>query len=199
MPDNGLNLVHALAKRKAEKMYTDMMASGGASSGQIAKEVTYFMPSELMDAYEQLWYQGTAGKDDGGSGLRGSSQAEAGLLGKAATANEAGKIFVGGGGSAKRKSYKKYWFVADEEALEIKDRADKRLRAVARDIKDQLEALNARRAGIKKGNGAGEEGTEGAAGSAGVEEVVRPRCEGCGRLIGEGWKFCSSCGYRVTS
>jgi len=162
-------------------MFADLMASAGVGYNQIAKEVFFFLPQGFLDAYEQLWHKGLAGKDDGGAGARGAAQAETGRLGKAPTRNVPGKIQISGGG-AKRKSYKKYWVIADEEALELKDLIDKRLRGIAREIQFELDEMARRRRGEPEREGHLGSGT---------------RCTGCGRMMREGWKFCPFDGGKV--
>ena len=195
---DGMALVHALAQRKAQSLFADLMAGAGVGYNQIAKEVFFFMPQELLDVYAAVWYKGVAGKDDGGIGARGRAQADAGRVGKASiNSQDSGKkTGAGGAGGAKRRSYKKYWVIADEDALEIKDRADKRLRGLARDLRDELEALEWSRT---------EEGriASRAAGQAKVGARSRHgaraycRCTGCGRMIREGWKFCPYDGQEI--
>ena len=198
--DGGLSLVHRLAEAKARGMFADLMASAGVGYNQIAKEVFFFMPQALLDVYEDVWYTGLAGKDDGvGGGGRGVGQAQVAAVGKAATQNQKGmkngKVYVSSGGS-KRKGYKKYWVIADEEALEIKDRFDKRLRGLAREMGQELFELKWRRSRGERDEPRGKAGA-GAGGGARATRSARVNCESCGRLMGEGWKFCSSCGHRV--
>ena len=180
----GKTLVHILAERKAQSMYTDLMASGGVGYNQIAKEVLFFLPRDFLEVYEELWQQGLAGKDDGGAGARGESQAETGRVGKASTRNVPGGMQISSGG-AKRKSYKKYWVIADEEALALKDKVDKRLRGLTREARQELQEIRSRRAGAE--------------GSTGGTVQVKPRCAGCGRILEAGWKFCPNDGHRVDS
>lgn len=85
------------------------------------------------------------------------------IVGKAS-----GKGLQGLGG-AKRKTYKKYWVIADDKAVRIKDLVDRRLRAMARELKLELAA----------------EGSTGA---------DRMRCEGCKRYVQAGWQYCPGCG-----
>lgn len=165
--ERGKTLVHLQAEAMAEKRFTEMMASAGVGYNQMAKELLFFLPKAFLDAYEQLWYRGFAGKDDGGTGARGAATAEQARVGKAS-----GKGLQGLGG-AKRKTYKKYWVIADEAALEVKDRMDKRLRGMAREIKDML-------AGIDEDARRGGDGVS--------------RCAECGRILQAGWKFCPNDG-----
>lgn len=201
---SGPDIVHLLAERKARTMFTDLMASAGLGNHRIAKEVVYFMPQDLLDVYEELWYMGTGGKDGGGTGARGTAAAEAGALGKAGTDNsgsyrtnsgQQGTMYVSGGGSSKRRKYKKYWVIADEDALDIKDRADKRLRGLARDLRAELDELKmlrklgperlaeAQRARKRAGGGAGGTGAE----VPGTR--IGWRCS-CGKLMRADWEHC---------
>jgi len=199
----GPDIVHLLAERKARTMFTDLMASAGLGNHRIAKEVIYFMPQVLLDVYEELWYMGTGGKDGGGTGARGAAQSEAGALGKAGTDNKGsyrtnsgqkGTMYVSGGGSSKRRKYKKYWVIADEDALDIKDRADKRLRGLARDLRAELDELKMLRklgperlAEAQKGRRVKEGETGREVERAGTR--IGWRCS-CGKLMRADWEHC---------
>lgn len=170
------SLVQMQAERMARSRFTDLMASAGVGYNQIAKEVFYFMPQELLDVYAELWHAGVAGKDDGGTGARGQADAEQARVGKAS-----GKGLQGLGG-AKRKTHKKYWVIADEDMLAIKDRADKRIRALARSLRLEMDQVRAAR----RNRGGDEEGS--------VSAVEAMRCSDCGRILQAGWKFCPNDG-----
>lgn len=163
-------LAQLQAEKMAEKRFTEMMASAGVSHGRMALELLFFVPDSFRDAYAQLFYKAFAGKDDGGTGARGAATAEAAAVGKAS-----GKGLQGLGG-AKRKSFKRYWVVADDHALELKERIDKRLRAMARDIMEELEMGERSNQVRERGN----------------------RCDECGRLLQAGWKYCPNDGAGVT-
>jgi hypothetical protein len=188
----GKTLVHLQAERMAQSMYAGFLAGAGVGYNQIAKEVLYFLPRDFLDIYEEVWHAGVAGKDDGGTGARGAAQAETGRVGKAATRNVPGGMQISSGG-AKRKGYKKYWVIADEEALELKDRLDKRLRGLAREARAELADIRARRQQVA-GEGTGESGLV----AGRTRGVDRGRCSECGRLIGAGWKFCPNDGQATS-
>jgi hypothetical protein len=136
-------------------------------------ELYYMMPKAFIDAYEEVFIRAFGGKDDGGVNARGQSQAESGVLmkGKTAVRGSAGKKF------------KRHWTIADETAVELKDRIDKRLRGLARDIRMELETAE------------GEEGSlSGGGGGAGSRQ-----CAGCGRLLSSSWKFCPFDGSSVAA
>lgn len=171
-----LSLVQMQAKVMAEKMFTDMMAAGGVDHRRMAQELLFFLPRGFCDAYEQLWYRGVAAKGtDGGSDERGRSNLAKAELGRA----DGGRT----GGAGKRRSHKKYWVIADERALEIKDRVDKRLRGLAREIQQELKEIDSERTGGKEK----------------VEGRSARTCSDCGRLVGEGWKYCPYDGSSIDS
>jgi len=150
-------------QQMAERRLTDMMADAGVDSSRMSQEVLWFLPRDFVNAYSEIFYAAFAGKDDGGTGARGRAVAEEVAVGRAS-----GKGLQGLGG-AKRKTYKKYWVIADENAVSIKENADKRLRALARDMRRGLEQ-----------DGQVNEGL--------------PTCGGCRRFIEAAWKFCPNCG-----
>lgn len=190
------SLAHMQAERMAQSMYAGFLAGAGVGYNQIAKEVLFFLPRDFLDIYEEVWHAGVAGKDDGGTGARGAAQAETGRVGKAATRNVPGGMQISSGG-AKRKGYKKYWVIADEEALELKDRLDKRLRGLAREARAELADIRSRRERASREGLAGEAEASGSAN--GSTAMDRSRCSECGRLIGAGWKFCPNDGQEVES
>lgn len=220
---DSMELTHMLAKKKAQTMFIEMMNAAGVGAKRMGREVAFFMPPDFLDMYEELWYTGTAGKDGGGNGIGGvgAAQAEAGAVGKASVRNEwaggdsnkrgsksdgrggrvdkGAKSFVGSGG-AKRKSYKKFWVIADEDVLDIKDRVDKRLRAIVRDVRHELAELQAlrrseQRLGKDKARKWAEErarpGVEGTGGAS------MTRCAGCGRVMRADWDYCPYDAARV--
>jgi len=199
----GTDLVHMLAEKKARSLFVDMMASAGLGNHRIAKEVFYFLPQDLLDVYEELWYMGTGGKDGGNTGARGKAAEEAGALGKAGTDNsgsnrtnsgQRGTMYISGGGSSKRKKYKKYWVIADEEALEIKDRVDKRLRGLARDIRRDIDELKA----IRKMEAESQRARKMATIGKLPVKAEAPRCR-CGRIMRIDWDFCPFDGNKLNS
>lgn len=197
-----LPMVQILARKKAEKMFLEMVSNSGLGMRNAAQQVFYFMPTDFTVAYEEMWYKGTAGKDGGGDGSGGmsasggSSAQETAAVGKARVKNEwaGGKnraMFISDAG-AKRKGYKKYWFIADEEALQLKDRVDKRLRAIARDIRDTLdnrdESTIGKTDGLNGGSGTSMGGSAG--GSSGSGTGFAARCGKCGRAVKVDWNHC---------
>lgn len=161
------SLMQLQIDRKAQALFTEYLASAGVAYTRIAQEVLFYLPRDFVDAYEEVWRRACAGKDDGGSGLRGSSDAEQALVGKAS-----GKGLQGLGG-AKRKGYKKYWVIADDAALDIKERTDKKLRSLARTMREELAVGKKAESGELLG------------------------CQACGRILQVGWKFCPNDGEEI--
>lgn len=164
--DASLSLEAMRAQQMAERRFIDMMASAGVSSTRISQEVLYFLPREFVQMYSEMFYKAFAGKEDGGSGQAGEMNAAKAALGKAD-----GKGLQGLGG-AKRKTFKKYWVIADDEAVALKTKIDKRLRVIARDMK----------LGLTEDSG---------------KEGESLKCGECGRFIEVSWKYCSNCGAEV--
>lgn len=169
MTDAGKTLVQIQAERMAQSRFTDLMASAGVSYTRMSQEILWFLPDNFVTEYSTLFHKAFGGKDDGGVNARGQSAAESGSLQK-------GKAAAKTNG----KKYKKHWVIADEHAMRLKERIDKRLRAMARDIVEELEAAHAGEAGAASGK---------------VDE--RSGCAGCGRFSQVGWKFCPSCGSSI--
>lgn len=128
---SGKSLAQLQAERMAEGMFTDMMASAGVGGAEMRQELMQWIPKEFARAYVAMVTQALHDSDGGANG-RGQGDKAKGELGKAAGG--------GSGGGAKRRGYKKYWTVQDEQMLELKDKVDKRLRSMARQIWEEVEA-----------------------------------------------------------
>lgn len=141
-------LAHLQAEKMAEKRFTDLMASVGLTSDRMALELMYWLPSNFRDAYERLYLEALTGHD-GGTNNRGQTAGRDSALGKATN--------TGTGKQLKGRKYKKYWTVQDEEVLELKEKIDKRLRELARDVEFLLSEIEAKRmkTGTKTGTKAG--------------------------------------------
>jgi len=170
MAEEGLTLDQMRVHRMAESRFADLMANAGVDSGTMARELLFFLPRDFVTAYSEVFYAAFGGKDDGGVGARGEANAAKAELGKAS-----GKGLAGLGG-AKRKAYKKHWVIADEAAVELKDKTDKRLRAMARELRVRLSEDGVHKVG---------------------EESKRASCSGCKRFMEMTWTFCPSCGSRA--
>ena len=76
----------------------------------------------------------------------------------------------------------------------VKDKADKRLRTIARDMVREIEELEARHRGGTLGNSKNGNERDGKDGGSGR---VSTRCGGCGGFTGDGWFYCARCGYKL--
>jgi hypothetical protein len=183
----------ALAERMAENRFTDMMAAAVVAHDRMALELLFWLPRDFVTLYEELYMRGLA-NTDGGTEARGRAGAATAAVGKAAAKTAAGQ-----------KTYKKYWVIADEDALELKERVDKRLRAMTREfnlILSELDFYRDRRGTEKdaevKTAGAGK--LERGGGLRKKEQVARGvRCGECGVMMGAHWLYCAKCGCPTSS
>ena len=193
------DITQALAERMAETRFTDMMAAAGVGHDRMALELLYWLPMDFLDLYQELYMRGLA-NTDGGTEARGRAGASSAAVGKAAAKTAAGQ-----------KTYKKYWVVGDEDALELKERVDKRLRAMTREMRlilAELDFMRDRRSTEKKakiktgvtrvtgvtGSGVGGKGEKVAGVVASDRKVGGTRCGECGILMATHWMYCSKCG-----
>lgn len=149
----------------------DALAAAGWDGDRIATELLMFIPGRFRDAYSNLFHAALSA--DAGTDGRGRSAEETGRLGRALGRPTSGQQIHKKSGGGKR--YRTHWHVGDERALKLKDKIDKRLRALARDIETGLDDL----AGVE------------------ADGRVRPTCAGCGQFLGADWRFCPGCGTSV--
>lgn len=140
----------------------EIRASAGVPHAQLSLEVLYFLPKDFLDKYQELFMR--AVKSDAGESTRNTSQQQAADVG----------VSPGKGAKPAKRRYKKTFVVQDEKALALKSLFDKRLRGMAREIQDELWAIE------DKVNG-----------KAAVE---RGQCAGCRCFLNDGWQFCPRCG-----
>ena len=195
----GKSVVQLQAEALAEKMFADMMAGAGLSARRMAHEVMYWIPKDFRDQYVALT-TGALANTDGGTEARNKAGEMAGAVGRAKGST------VGGGG----RKYKQYWTVADEDLLKFKEKVDKRLRGIGREIADLLaekeflgeleggawlheEALMPD--GVLRAHQAEQEKARRAR-RRGKKTLLR--CE-CGVIISGEWKFCAHCGREVAA
>ena len=165
-------LTQLMAEKMAEGRFTEMMAAAGVGHDRMAVEVLYWLPGDFLTLYQELYTRGLAGTD-GNTGARGKAAEQTGAIGKAK------------GKALKGRKFKRYWVVQDENVLALKERVDKRLRAITRDIRGELDMLD-----FERSRGEGKE--------IGFGTVVN-RCGGCGIVVGAHWVYCSRCGTILKS
>lgn len=145
----------------------EIMGAAGVDYGRIGVEVLYKLPAGLVRVYELLWdltmYGEGSAEVDGGQVDGDKRRVEVGVVddpknrgGGAGgrtrdterSRDRMGEVVVRSGGSSRRAargasrgSNGRVAGVGDERAAEIKSRADKRLRSVARDVERELAEL----------------------------------------------------------
>lgn len=167
----------------------EAMASGGVGYNRISQEVLYLLPDSFITQYEALYREALVDPTKSS----GDALAAAGELGKAKTHTEfkgdsRGRGVGQGGGAGKK--YKKFFTVKDEDMLALKDLIDKRLRAMAREIRygiairaeDQAQA----RAGARTNTRTHTERSR-----------LTVQCKTCGKLTRSGWTFCPDDGTEL--
>ena len=139
----------------------EIMGAAGVDHGRVGVEVLYKLPPALVQVYELLWDLALIGEDSEVD--RVAAEVEVGVEkdpknrgggagGRTVDSDRSrermGEVVVRSGGSsrrgmrgASRGSHGRVGGVGNAEASEIKSRADKRLRAVARDIERELAEL----------------------------------------------------------
>jgi hypothetical protein len=163
-----MNQDEAIRRRLAE-----IMSSAGLGYNQISLEVLYLLPAEFIQRYTWLWEKalGPAGSGD----ATGQQLARDAGLERARTRTEYRGTRITGASSTGKKWKRMGLAVRDEKALKLKDRIDRRLRSIARDI-----------AAFEDTGGKGEgKGTETA------------QCTACGIVADSSWNFCPYDGRRM--
>jgi hypothetical protein len=178
---------------EVNRRLVETMSAAGLSEGSISREILFLLPRDFVMAYEALYHRavrtGLEGRRDievevtdkkgEGTGeyetLGGVVKARGGRRSRLAE----GESLGGMAGARKGKAYKQAWTVADERALDLKHKMDKRLRKIAREVKVFLE---------------GE--MEGSTGEGGEQERKKCAGKGCGKWLEHGWKYCPFCGGR---
>ncbi len=152
---------------KVRSRVAEIRAAAGVPHAQIALEVLYYLPPRFLAAYADLFTRAVVA--DGGMGGRGQSQADAGVVGKAASVKDGSGPTVQGGA----KTFKKTFVVLDERCLDYKQTVDKRLRGFAKEIEQIIAGIEVDR------------------------KAATTRCGGCGGFTQAGWVFCARCGIRI--
>lgn len=153
----------------------EIMSSAGVGYNQISLEILYMLPRQFVDRYIDLWTQALGPLVK----APGDGMARDGELGRAPTETRLkGKVVgTGAGGAGKRLA--RAFSLRDEAAFNYKDTIDKRLRSIARDIRDELRLIEDRT-------------TRDA-----VEAMLVTRCGRCGKVMSNAWLFCPHDGNRL--
>jgi hypothetical protein len=171
-------------KDRLDRALAEILASAGVPSSRIALEVLFLLPDRFVDVYAQVFEAGLIAPVK----APGEAAGLAGELGRAPGSTSAlrGTVSqVSGTG----KKYKRIWVIKSEGALELKNRIDKRLRAMGREMELELEEIRKL-----------ELGGEGKA-SSGKGKVASSQagCGRCGRLVRDDYRFCPSCGQDLNA
>lgn len=165
-------------QKMVDARVAEALSAAGVDTRRVALQVLYYLPDSFVQLYEELFDRALRIAGEAPTGT------EAGALGKApsgTSGSKGNKTQLRGG---QGKKYKNIWVVKDDDALDLKHRVDKRLRALAREIQTELAF----------GRQAGED--------VGLGRVLGKYCpgNGCGgkgRLKSESWRFCPDCGKKL--
>lgn len=149
------------------KRLAELMASAGLGYNSISLEVLYLLPEEFIGRYIWLWEKGLGPAGSGDAA--GRQAARDGHLGRAQTKTASRGDKITGASSTGKKWKRMGLAVRDEKALELKDRIDRKLRGIGRDIRAfELENMEGK-------------------GGLGKETAQCSRCARFGEL---NWKYC---------
>lgn len=169
---------------RLDRALAEILSAAGVVSSRIATEVLFLLPGAFLDVYEEAFDLALKAPIV----APGEGQAQAGALGKAPGMTNAVRGTVSGvsGGG---KKYKRIWVIKDEDVLNLKERVDKKLRALGREMRDSLDQIER----MKK--------AEAGHGRDAVKETQETgtRCRQCGRLQSFEHNYCSHCGRRTPS
>jgi hypothetical protein len=179
----------------------EIMSSAGVGYNQISLEILYLLPEEFVQRYIWLWEKalGPAGSGD----ARGQQLAKDSELGKEKTHTDKKGNMIGagaGGAGGGGKKFKRFGMdVRSLEAFEMKGRIDRRLRSIARDLRnfelemrDREQLKDARRKGSGGRVGSGKNGSGGSGWGDGTAQ-----CVSCGRIMDESWNNCPNDGTPI--
>lgn len=152
----------ALSDGRVRARLAEVLSSAGLNADRVALEVLYMLPAEFVRGYTDLFHRAlTTGEE--GRGSRDDQKAE---LGKAR----------GKGAKAGKKATRGAFFIRSEKALGEKERIDRALRKLARQMRDAGNAATGKETVLRCGEG--------------VEQTEA----GCGRWVENTWRYCPHCG-----
>lgn len=169
----------------------EIMSGAGLGYNQISLEILYMLPREFVDRYIQLWEKAYGPPVRGG----GDQMARDGELGRAETSTRLKGKVVGSGAGGASKRFSRVMQMKDERAFRLKERIDKRLRSIGRDMREELLMM--------EGSGSDRQSSRGGSKGRGSKEIITSegisvtQCGKCGRIMGEGWRFCPNDGSQI--
>lgn len=149
-------------EQRVRARLAEVMSSAGVDHSRISLEVLYLLPPEFLDAYIELYHR--AFKDSS------SSIGNPDAISVKKTKGSQIRPAVQG------KRYKNYWQIRDEKAFTQKQRVDRKLRALIKEIRTGEAGKGAYRARCKGGS-----------------------TGGCGRYVEEKWSYCGWCGNELVA
>lgn len=170
-----------------EQVIGELYSSGGVSYDRAALELLYYLPTGFRDAYIRMFHEAMDGTD-GGLGARGEAGAQTAALGRAP-----------GKAAGKRAKTRGTFPVRDEQVLELKDKVDKRLRTISRDILFGLEEIRSTQIGevTSADKMAARQQLDGDIRAREEGGKGRKTCGKCYKFLAEDWAFCARCGNKV--
>lgn len=166
----------------------ELLVSAGVDHGRVAVEVLFWLPAGFVEAYQNLFMQALHLGDGDDRDKAGEDEGRIKAKVKSEKRGKPGGMSAAGGG----KKYKKEWVVKDEEALEVKQRVDRKLMDLIQG--EARKVMEAREGGETHGStpGVGVGGGEGE-----IVEAAKPknggsgkRCRDCGKLMKGDWARC---------
>lgn len=153
---------------KLRRRLAEVLSSAGVNANRVALEVLFMLPAEFVRGYSDLFHRALNTGEDG-MGERNDSKAE---LGRAA-----GKRTEEGRGAARKgKGSRGVFSIRSDKALGEKERVDRQLRKLARQMRDAGNAGTGKETVARCGEG------------------VEQEALGCGRWVESSWKYCPHCG-----
>ncbi len=186
MAELSTEVMDRLKKKMREEILAELLASGGISYDRVAQELLYYIPDDFKAIYVRVFHEAMSATD-GNINQRGVNGAETAALGRAP-------------GKAAGKAPKKRgtFFITDERVLEVKEKADKRLRALARDMRYQLEEVRSTQIGeVKSARAMSRRQELDSEIKAHNNGALRPTCGKCHKFVSIEYQFCPSCGHAL--
>lgn len=149
---------------RARRLYIDYLASAGIDSGRLSVESLFMLPTEFVHAYSTLFHEALIGIDKGKS--QGNRlDADAAVLTPGIQKYRGKRAMIGNRSAG--KVVNGHWLIRDEMAFEIKEKIDRKLVGLVREVGQER---SLRRGGRQCGG------------------------ESCRSFLKDDWRFCPQCG-----
>jgi len=167
----------------------EIMSAAGVGYNAISLEILYMLPREFVDRYQELWEM-ALGPLVRAPGQTWARDAEVGVS-QTKTARKGQVLGAGAGGIGKKLA--RSFGLRNEAAFRTKERIDKRLRGLARELRLELGDIEARTAGGTRAitDTGGKTGAQTRARGNTIKSTRQERrCRLCGRIASLTWNFC---------